>query len=78
MLKMQHYFFSFGEWGNLYRVKMLVMHSVLCKNGFFFHVKTKTLLSFSGRLFDHHVLDMFELGIENYTPLSEFNVGIVS
>ncbi|KAK4316034.1 hypothetical protein Pmani_012779 [Petrolisthes manimaculis] len=25
-----------------------------------------------GRMFDHHLLDMVELGVENYAPLSEF------
>lgn len=29
---------------------------------------------FAGRLFDFHVLDMIELGIEKYTSLSDIKV----
>lgn len=31
-----------------------------------------------GRLYDHHLLDMFEFGLEEYKPLSEFKTAKVS
>lgn len=39
-----------------------------------FHSSLTFILFFSGRLFDFHVLDMIELGIEKYNSLSDIKV----
>ncbi len=71
-LKVQFTANDAGKSDELWRFSLpwiAVSSSFLCSTAL-----TLRCVLFSGRLFDHHVLDMIELGIENHKPMSAFEV----